>query len=577
MPKPTNLLNLLFEEKKITSAERARIQNAVRTGRDEEDALFDIPGVKERDILAAKARTFGLPAVKVDIKKIDHQLFRDVTEEAVKQYGIIPLAKRQGFFEFGLLHPGDLQAQKAAKFVASEEGLMPRFYVISKRDFDAITKQYRDLRGEVKAALGELEAELGEKKKKGKKSAFEEDAQKISEEAPTTKVVSVVLRNAVEGRASDIHIEPTTEHLKVRFRVDGALFTSFVLPSHVHGSVVSRIKILANLKIDETRIPQDGRFRTKINNKDIDFRVSTFPTTEGEKVVMRILDPSSGLMALPELGVRGRNLEVITRSTAKPFGMILISGPTGSGKTTTLYTILQLLNKEEVNVMSLEDPVEYYIDGINQSQVKPEIGYDFASGLRHMVRQDPDIIMVGEIRDKETSALATHAALTGHVVLSTIHTNNAVGIIPRLIDMDVDPYLIPPSLSLGVAQRLVRRLCSHCKRKVKASHVALEIIASELNALPEQYRNDTPSLSSLEIYEAVGCKECLHKGYLGRIALFEAFEMTPSLEKIIVTNPTEGNIEEEVGNQGMVTIKQDGILKVLKGETTLEEVLKVVE
>ena len=257
--------------------------------------------------------------------------------------------------------------------------------------------------------------------------------------------------------------------------------------------------------------------------------------------------------------------------------MILISGPTGSGKTTTLYALMQILNKEDVNVMSLEDPVEYYIDGVNQSQVKPEIGYDFARGLRHMVRQDPDIIMVGEIRDKETAALATHAALTGHIVLSTIHTNNAVGIIPRLIDMGVEPYLISPSLAVGLAQRLVRRLCNRCKREMEPSKIASQIILSQLNALPEEYRKQVDTAKPFTIYEASGCPECSNKGYAGRIALFEVFEMTSRLEKIVVEAPTEMSIEKEAKDQGMITIKQDGILKVLQGVTSLEEVLKVVE
>lgn len=572
------LLDFFLREKKISQEEASRVEKEVRGGRNEEEALLELSRVKEKDILEAKARIFGVPAVKLDANKVDPKLFEEVTEEAVRQYGLIPLAKRRGFFEFGLLDPDSVRSQEAAKFVASENGLFPKFYVVSRGDFNDIVKRYQGMKKEVEGALEELEAELGEKKQETRRRMERgEEARKITEEAPTAKVVGAILQNAVEGRASDIHIEPITEHLKVRFRIDGALFSSLLLPLHVHATVVSRIKILANLKIDETRIPQDGRFRMKINDKKIDFRVSTFPTIEGEKVVLRVLDPAAGLMTFPELGLKGRNLEVVTHSTAKPFGMVLISGPTGSGKTTTLYAILRLLNKEEVNVMSLEDPVEYYIDGVNQSQVRPEIGYDFANGLRHMVRQDPDIIMVGEIRDKETSALATHAALTGHVVLSTIHTNNAVGIIPRLIDMGVDPYLIPPSLALGVAQRLVRKLCARCKRKIKPNGVALEIIIKVLESFPPRYKEEIPLASNIEIYEAVGCEECLKKGYLGRIAIFEAFEMTPELEKIIVTKPTESAVEEETKSQGMITMKQDGILKVLNGDTSLEEVLRVVE
>ncbi len=571
------ILTSLLKERKISPEDAGRVEKLVQGGRNEEEALLEFSKAKEKDILEAKARVFGIPAVKVDVNKINQKLFGEVTEEAVGQYGLVPLAKRRGQFEFGLLDPGNFRAREAAKFVAAENGLSPRFYVISKNDFDAILKRYRNLRGKVAEAIEELEQELGEKKEEAMRRGEGEMGIQISEETPTTKVVGTILQNAVEARASDIHIEPTVKNLKVRFRIDGVLSTVLLLPFHAHLTTVSRIKILANLKIDEARIPQDGRFRTRINEKEIDFRVSTFPTTEGEKVVMRVLDSSSGLMTLPELGISGGNLEAVSRSTAKPFGMILISGPTGSGKTTTLYTILQMLNKEEVNVMSLEDPVEYHIEGVNQSQVRPEIGYDFASGLRHMVRQDPDIIMVGEIRDKETSNLATHAALTGHVVLSTIHTNNAVGIIPRLIDMGIDPYLIPPALALGIAQRLVRRLCDHCKRKVPANGVALEIITKEVESFPERYRKEVSSFSPIEIYEAVGCKQCLEKGYTGRIGIFEAIEMTNELEKIIIEHPTGSAIEDEARRQGMITIRQDGMLKVLKGDTSLEEVLKVTE
>jgi len=280
-------------------------------------------------------------------------------------------------------------------------------------------------------------------------------------------MVAVILRHAVEGNASDVHIEPEENQLRIRFRMDGTLYSSLFLPIHTHPSIVARIKILSNLRIDETRIPQDGRFSARINNKDIDFRVSTFPTKLGEKVAIRVLDPTEGLKTYQEIGLISTNLKLIKEAIVRPFGLILATGPTGSGKTTTLYAILQELNKPEVNIVTLEDPIEYFVKGINQSQIRPEINYDFSQGLRHVVRQDPDIIMVGEIRDEESASLATQAALTGHIVLSTLHTNNAIGIIPRLIDMKVKPFLLPATLNIGIAQRLAQRLCPYCKEKVK--------------------------------------------------------------------------------------------------------------
>jgi len=389
--------------------------------------------------------------------------------------------------------------------------------------------------------------------------------------------VAVILRHAVEGKASDIHIEPMKKELRVRFRVDGVLQTNLLLPLKIHPAVVARVKILSNLKIDETRIPQDGRFSTKVGGKDIDFRVSTFPTTLGEKAVMRVLDASEGVKSFEELGLERRNYDVLNVAVKKPYGMILSTGPTGSGKTTTLYAVLNLLNKEGVNITTLEDPVEYFIEGINQSQVRPDIGYSFAQGLRHILRQDPDVIMVGEIRDEETAALATHAALTGHIVLSTLHTNNALGVAPRLLDLDVAAFLIPSALSLAIAQRLVRVLCPHCKKKVKPDPKAKEIILEELEKLPPAIKKDVKVPEPLMVYQAQGCKKCNSTGYLGRIALFEILEMTNQLGEIILKEPTEAKIEEEARRQGMTTMKQDGVLKVLDGVTSLEEVLRAAE
>ncbi|KKU93467.1 MAG: Type II secretion system protein E [Parcubacteria group bacterium GW2011_GWA1_48_11b] len=384
----------------------------------------------------------------------------------------------------------------------------------------------------------------------------------------------------IESRASDIHVEPFEDRVRIRFRIDGVLSTALTLPQNLHSAVITRIKILSDLKIDETRLAQDGRFSTRIGERKIDFRVSTFPTKNGEKTVMRILDPLTGKIDLPDLGLDGRALEIVEKAMAKPFGSILITGPTGSGKSTTLAGMLKRMNTEDVNIVTLEDPIEYFVDGVNQSQVHEEIGYTFASGLRHILRQDPDIIMVGEIRDRETAALATQAALTGHIVLSTLHTNDAIGVVPRLIDMGVEKYLIPPTLNVAAAQRLLRRLCPTCKLEAKANAGEEKIINDALNDMPEDYQQEFFSKSGYQIFKPNiknPCKECGGKAFKGRIAIFEMLEMTDEFEKIILGTLSEAAMRQEGKRQGMIVMFQDGILKVLKGVVSLEELLEVAQ
>jgi len=342
-------------------------------------------------------------------------------------------------------------------------------------------------------------------------------------------------------------------------------------------ALATRIKILSDLKIDEIRLAQDGRFSTKINDRKVDFRVSTFPTRNGEKVVLRILDPMVGDINLIDLGLEGRSLDLVRENIKKPFGEILITGPTGSGKSTTLAAILREVNSDEVNIVTLEDPIEYYVNGVNQSQTHEEIGYTFASGLRHILRQDPDIIMVGEIRDGETASLATQASLTGHVVLSTLHTNDTIGVIPRLIDMGVEKYLLAPTLNLALAQRLARKLCQFCKVAVKASTAEEFSIKKALDRMPKESKKGLGE-SNFEIFKAGdGCKECNGKSYKGRIGVFETLAMTDELEKIILTNISEEDLRKEAKNQGMITMFEDGIIKVIKGLTSMEELLTVAQ
>ncbi|MDZ4260287.1 MAG: GspE/PulE family protein, partial [Candidatus Sungbacteria bacterium] len=434
-----NIIDVLVSKAILKLNEGSEIRKEAKEKGVPVDDILYTHGITETDVAAAKSDLFGYPVKYLKGEVIAGEILRDVPEESARYYKMVPLGKNEGTFEVGMLFPDDVAAQEALKFISARIDLPVRVFIIIPSDFQSVLKQYKSLTGEITSALGVFEKE---KTPVSEELGFTPESKNLTEEAPITKIVTVVLRHAVEGRASDIHIEPEREALRVRFRVDGILHTSLTLPKETHAPLVSRIKVMSNLKIDETRIPQDGRFHTDVMDRGIDFRVSTLPTAFGEKVVIRILDASANVKDLASIGVQGSSLEIVEESLAKPYGMILVTGPTGSGKSTTLYAMLQILNKESTNIVSLEDPIEYFIPGVNQSQVRPEINYDFASGLRHVVRQDPDIIMVGEIRDKETAQLAIQAALTGHLVLATLHTNNAIGVIPRLIDMGVDPFLI---------------------------------------------------------------------------------------------------------------------------------------
>ena len=422
-----------------------------------------------------------------------------------------------------------------------------------------------------------------EEKKEGEehKEATSADAtfEEIVKNAPVSKIVSEIIKHAVEAGASDIHIEPLDKETRVRYRIDGILHSSLSLPKNIHESIVARVKVLSNLKLDETRIPQGGRIRLTVNNKDIDFRVSVLPLMGWEKVVMRVLDTSKGMLTLEQLGYQGTNLEAIKKNITKTVGIILVTGPTGSGKSTTLYSVLNILNREGVNIVTLEDPVEYYVEGVNQSQIRPEIGFTFASGLRSLLRQDPDIMMVGEIRDNETAELAIHSALTGHLVLSTLHTNDAIGAIPRLLDMKIEPFLLGSVLNMVIAQRLARRLCNNCKREKKMPAKLMEEIKAKIKAIPEDILiKNIPDYdaNNIKIFEPVGCVRCNKTGYRSRVAVAEVLDVDDYIKETILNK--NGNItEDEVRkDHPFVTINQDGIIKVIQGITSLEEVTRVM-
>jgi len=568
-------MNIIRElvKKKVLDKKRALEYEVKTSGKKAEEVILEKKIVSEDFLFGLKSETLKIPLKVVTPGEVKLKVLETVPEEAAKYYQMIPLAKEDNHLEIGMVYPEDLKTREALDFLSRQSKFTYQVFLLSLSNFNELLRKYRTLKKEVTKALEELEVEF----KKEKPEVRVTEVERMAEEAPISKVVAVILRHAVDGKASDIHIEPGKEKLRVRFRLDGALHSSIFLPLRILPAIVARVKILSNLKIDETRVPQDGRFSTKVGDRGIDFRVSTFPTTLGEKVAIRILDPGERKVSFEELGITGRNLKAIERGLKKPYGMILSTGPTGSGKTTTLYAILGLFNKEEVNIMTLEDPVEYFMEGVNQSQVKPDIGYSFASGLRYTLRQDPDILMVGEIRDEETASLAIHAALTGHILLSTLHTSNTLGVIPRLIDMGIKPFLLPPTLSLAIAQRLVRKLCSHCKKKVKANKEAKKIILKEIEKLPPAIKKKIGNLETSYIYEPVGCKRCNNMGYSGRVGIFEILEMTKELAEVVIKEASGIRIGEEAKRQGMITMKQDGIFKVLDGITSLEEIIRVAE
>lgn len=574
-----NLLEILVKNGKLTSVIAEKILEESRNlNRSAEAILVERKIISEKEIAEAKSEYFKIPfKIFSSTEIIDRDALNLIPEEIAKTHQMIAFKKEGDTLLVGMINPDDLKAQEILKFIAKQKKLNIAIYLITPSDLANLIKNYQTFDSRLKEITEAVEIF-----KKQAKTAYvlpqqrivklEESRGVIAEEAPIIKLVSTILQQGVRLNASDIHIEPQRTKLRIRYRLDGELREMLTLPLDLHPPVITRVKILADLKIDETRIPQDGRFRTIIDDKEIDFRVSTFPTSLGEKVAIRILDPSIGLKTIQDLGMNSYHIKIIEEIIEKPFGMILATGPTGCGKTTTLYALLQSLNTEDVNIVSLEDPIEYFIEGINQSQVRPEIGYDFASGLRQILRQDPDIIMVGEIRDNETAALAVHAALTGHLVLSTLHTNNALGVIPRLIDMKVEPFLLPTSLILMLAQRLVGRLCEKCKKKITATGSLLEIIKENVESLPPEIKKDFSE--PYEIYLSQGCEECNFKGTKGRIGIFEMIKMTPELEEAILKNPSESNLNQAVKKQGVITLRQDGIIKALKGLVSVEEVIK---
>lgn len=553
----------LLDEKTVRRLER----ESDASGKLPEAIIYDEQLVEDAQVARVKSEMLKIPYREISSGSIPQELLDSFPEETVRTYGVVPLEGKEGMLVAGMVNPDDQKSQEALRFLARRNKVTLGVYIISYGAWQDVLRRYSPYKNEIEKAVQSLRL-----KPDASRQFVELEAKSDGEDAPIIRIVAQTLREAAQADASDVHIEPQKNYLRVRFRKGGDLEEAASLPVELSQPVVSRVKVMSNLRIDETRIPQDGRFRTKIFDREIDFRVSTFPTPLGEKVAIRVLDPKTGLKKLDELGLVGRNLETIKNGVARPFGMILISGPTGSGKTTTLYAALQYLNKEKINIVSLEDPVEYFIHGVNQSQVVPAIGYDFASGLRQILRQDPDVIMVGEIRDNETAGLAIHAALTGHVVLSTIHTNDAIGVIPRLVDMGVEQFLLPSALNLMVAQRLVPLLCEKCRTEEKASPPIQKIIEEALKDMSDEEKK--PYRTPYIIYRSEGCGACNGKGVRGRTALYEVLAMTPSLSESMNTGVTTQKVFAEARRQGMISMRSDGIIKALRGLVQIETVIR---
>lgn len=572
----------------LVSAEQLQVAQleSVQTGKDLISVIRDKHFASDEDLAKARAAASGVGYVSLVGQPIKPDVVSRIPHEVARGYQAVVFGVGDGVLNVAMANPDNVQA---ITFIERKTGMRVQPYLASTESIEYALHLYpADLSADVKAAISSIQDKT---KQKPVDLADKEAIAGIIQDAPVTRAVNSILEYAIKAKASDIHVEPREETLMVRYRIDGVLRETMNLPKTIHAALISRIKILSNLKIDEHRIPQDGRFKMMIDDREVDLRVSISPIVFGEKVVLRILDRAHGIITVEELGLRGFALDLIRVGLKKPHGMTLVTGPTGSGKSTTLYAILAKLNTPQVNIITLEDPVEYHIEGINQIQVNPQIGLTFASGLRSILRQDPNIIMVGEIRDKETAELAVQSALTGHAVLSTLHTNSAAGALPRLLDMSVEPFLIASTVNTIVAQRLVRRICPHCVQAYPASETQNELIHRMIGALLPQTTAEMEAAAydlgyqrlplgtqdGYTLYRGAGCKACNGSGYQGRQGIFEVFAVTEEMEHLLATHATTSDVQRAAIEQGMITMQQDGLLKALNGETTMEEVARVAQ
>ncbi|PIR58218.1 MAG: hypothetical protein COU70_02125 [Parcubacteria group bacterium CG10_big_fil_rev_8_21_14_0_10_35_15] len=576
---PQQLKNFLLDANLI---KEDQFEESLKISRQTEQKIGDVLVsrglIKHEELAKLEAYILGIPFVNLEKEKVDADALKIIPEPIARTHSIVSFKKKGNTLEVAMLDPDDLGTIDFIKRKANLK-ILPRLTTVES--IKNVLRQYHQ----------SLEAEFGSiiQKEAGVIKALKEEEnvpetaelQKVAEEIPIIKIVDTLLKHAILQRASDIHIEPFEKEIMVRYRIDGILREAMILPKNVLAGIVARIKVLSNLKLDEHRLPQDGRFKAETEDYKYSIRVSILPVFEGEKVVMRLLAESTRALTLEELGLRGEALEKIRISLRKPVGMILITGPTGCGKTTSLYAMVEILNTPEVNISSVEDPVEYRIPRVNQTQVNSKIGLTFASGLRSLVRQDPDIIMVGEIRDEETVSLAINAALTGHLVLSTIHTNTAAGAIPRLIDMNAEPFLISSTLSVILAQRLVRRLTDD-KMAYKLKPIELKEMKKYCNLdrimemlKQEKIVKERDDWSDINFYRPKTTKEC-PEGYRGRVGIYEVLSVTPSIKEMIIKQATADQIQDQARSEGMITMIEDGFIKAVQGQTSIEEILRVI-
>ena len=544
-----------------------------------EQLLLDEGVIDPNKLLEIKGDLMGVKTIDLRNLKITHDVLGLIPEPIARRHNVVAFAKKNNELHLAMADPDDLQIRE---FIKKTSGMEVKPFLTTHESIDiGLSLYHSNIEEEFKKILGK--ENFGEDLKGVSPADLNAKLASIAEQIPVVRIVDTLLDYAIFEKASDIHIEPDENRVVVRYRIDGILHEVMSLPKIVLSAVVARVKVLSNLKIDEHRLPQDGRFKKQIGENKISFRVSTIPIFDGEKVVMRLLDESTRALTLQEMGLVGRNLEVVLRNIKKPHGAILVTGPTGSGKSTTLYSILTMLNTREVNISTIEDPVEYRIVGVNQMQVSPKIGLTFAIGLRALLRQDPNIIMIGEIRDLETAEEAAHAAMTGHLVLSTLHTNSAAGALPRLLDMNVEPFLISSTINLIIAQRLVRKLCPNCMASFNLNEDQMAELSKSFNLeeLLETMAKSgfilpkVKSIKEILFFKGQGCDRCGNTGYKGRQSVYEVLEVTPAISALIMKRSPTSEIQKQAVADGMILLWQDGFIKAHMGITTLEEVMRV--
>ena len=549
------------------------------------DILLEKKLVDGNQLRKLYAYILCVPYVEISKETIPRETLQIIPEPIAKKYKIVAFEKNGQELKVAMLNPDDIQT---IDFIRKKTGLRIISCMTSEESIDAVLKQYSK---SLKAEFGDIinkNAEEVAAEGDDEDDAEDLELEKVAQGLPIIRIVDTLVKHAILQNASDIHIEPDEKEVRVRYRIDGILHEAMTLPKQVRDGIIARIKVLSNLKLDEHRVPQDGRFKLEQDGLKISFRVSILPIFDGEKIVMRLLNESSKGLTLEAMGLSGEGLETIHREIKRPNGMILVTGPTGSGKTTTLYTIMDILNTPDVNISTVEDPVEYRMPRINQTQVHPQVGLTFAAGLRSLLRQDPDIIMVGEIRDKETMEMAIQAAMTGHLVLSTLHTNSAAGTLPRLIDMGAEPFLVASTANVIMAQRLVRRLCSDCKKEYKMNDKELKTLADnyDLDSILTTIKKDEildgklkakDGWADISFYQPVGCERCNHEGYRGRSGIYEVLPVTDDIKKLITQKATSEELENKAKENGMLSMINDGFIKAVLGVTSVEEILRVTK